>query len=53
MPVVPAAMTEAEMHWRRLPTALMARTLLIGATADEMHAFFAANPAMEIRRPKR
>ena len=25
---------------------VMARTLLIGATADEMHAFFAADPAM-------
>ena len=52
MPVLPAAMTEAEMLTAIAEGAgrgseFGGKDVLIGANADEMHAFYAADPAME------
>jgi para-nitrobenzyl esterase len=46
MPVVPSAMTQAEMLGA-IADGAAGKDLLIGATADEVHAFFAADPAMD------
>jgi para-nitrobenzyl esterase len=48
MPVVPTSMTQAELLDAIAEGAKGSGVdMLIGATADEAHAFFAANPAME------
>jgi para-nitrobenzyl esterase len=46
MPVLPSAMTQAEMLGA-IAAGATGKDLLIGATADEVHAFFAADPAMQ------
>jgi para-nitrobenzyl esterase len=46
MPVLPSAMTQAEMLGA-IAAGADAKPVLIGATADEVHAFFAADPAMQ------
>jgi para-nitrobenzyl esterase len=51
LPVVPAAMTEAQTL-AAIADGADGKDALIGATADEMHAFFAANPAMENPPPE-
>ena len=45
MPVLPSAMTQAEML-DAIAAGAAGKEMLIGATADEVHAFFAADPAM-------
>ena len=45
-PVLPSAMTQAEMLGA-IADGADGKALLIGATADEVHAFFAADPAMD------
>lgn len=45
MPVLPSAMTQAEML-AEIADGLAGKQVLIGATADEVHAFYAADPAM-------
>jgi para-nitrobenzyl esterase len=46
MPVLPSAMTQAEMLGA-IAEGADGKPVLIGATADEVHAFFAADPAMQ------
>jgi para-nitrobenzyl esterase len=46
MPVLPSAMTQAEMLGA-IADGADGKNVLIGATADEVHAFYAADPAME------
>ncbi len=46
MPVLPNAMTQAEMLGA-IADGADGKPVLIGATADEVHAFFAADPAMQ------
>jgi para-nitrobenzyl esterase len=46
MPVLPRAMTQAEMLGA-IADGADGKPVLIGATADEVHAFFAADPAMQ------
>src|SRR3984957_7610380 len=46
MPVLPSAMSDAEMLGA-IAAGADGKAVLIGATADEVHAFFAANPAMQ------
>jgi para-nitrobenzyl esterase len=46
MPVFPQAMTLDEML-DAIADGVVGKPLLIGATADEVHAFFAADPAMQ------
>ncbi len=46
MPVLPSAMSDAEM-FGAIADGADGKAVLIGATADEVHAFFAANPAMQ------
>ncbi len=45
MPVLPRAMTQAEMLGA-IADGADGKPVLVGATADEVHAFFAADPAM-------
>jgi para-nitrobenzyl esterase len=45
MPVLPSAMTQPEML-AAIAEGLDGKPVLIGATADEVHAFYAADPAM-------
>ena len=45
MPVVSQPMTQAEMLGA-IADGMVGKEILIGATADEVHAFFAANPSM-------
>ena len=45
MPVLPTAMTQAEML-NAIADGADGKDVLVGATADEVHAFFAADPAM-------
>jgi len=46
MPVLPSAMTQAEMLGA-IAAGLDGKPVLIGATADEVHAFYAADPSMQ------
>jgi para-nitrobenzyl esterase len=46
MPVLPSAMPQAEMLGA-IADGAGGKDVLIGATADEVHAFFAADPGME------
>jgi len=46
MPVLPSAMTQAEMLGA-IAVGADGKDVLVGATADEVHAFYAADPAME------
>ena len=46
MPVLPSAMTQAEMLGA-IADGADGKDVLIGATADEVHAFYAADPGME------
>lgn len=46
MPVLPSAMPQAEML-DAIADGAGGKDVLIGATADEVHAFFAADPGME------
>jgi para-nitrobenzyl esterase len=46
MPVLPSAMTQPEMLGA-IADGADGKAVLVGATADEVHAFFAADPAME------
>ncbi len=46
MPVLPSAMTQAAMLGA-IADGADGKAVLIGATADEVHAFYAADPAME------
>jgi para-nitrobenzyl esterase len=46
MPVLPRAMTQAEMLGA-IADGADGKQVLVGATADEVHAFFAADPAMQ------
>jgi para-nitrobenzyl esterase len=46
MPVLPSAMTQAEML-AAVADGAAGKPVLVGATADEVHAFYAADPAME------
>jgi para-nitrobenzyl esterase len=46
MPVLPSAMTQAEMLGA-IAGGLDGKPVLIGATADEVHAFYAADPSMQ------
>jgi para-nitrobenzyl esterase len=46
MPVLPSAMTQSAML-AAIADGLDGKPVLIGATADEVHAFYAANPAMQ------
>ncbi len=46
MPVLPSAMTQAEMLGT-IADGADGKEVLIGATADEVHAFYAADPTME------
>jgi para-nitrobenzyl esterase len=46
MPVLPRAMTQAEMLGA-IADGADGKPVLVGATADEVHAFFAADPAMQ------
>jgi para-nitrobenzyl esterase len=46
MPVLPSAMTQPEMLGA-IADGLEGKPLLIGATADEVHAFYAADPSMQ------
>ena len=46
MPVLPAAMTQEKML-AAIADGADGKDVLIGATADEVHAFYAADPAME------
>ena len=46
MPTVPAKMTQAEL-FAAIATAGQGLQVLIGATHDEIHAFFASNPVMK------
>jgi para-nitrobenzyl esterase len=45
MPVLPSAMTQAEMLGA-IADGAEGKPVLVGATADEVHAFYAADPAM-------
>ncbi len=45
MPTLPEAMTEADLL-RSIAAASVDKPVLIGATREEVHAFFASNPAM-------
>ncbi len=46
MPVLPTAMTQADM-FEAIAGGADAKDMLIGVTADEVHAFLAADPAMD------
>ena len=46
MPVLPTAMTQPEMLGA-IAEGLEGKPVLIGATADEVHAFYAADPSMQ------
>jgi para-nitrobenzyl esterase len=46
MPVLPTAMTQPEMLGA-IANGLDGKPVLIGATADEVHAFYAADPSMQ------
>jgi para-nitrobenzyl esterase len=46
MPVLPSPMTQTDML-AAIADGVDGKDVLIGATADEVHAFFAADPAME------
>jgi para-nitrobenzyl esterase len=46
MPVLPSAMTQSEMLGA-IAEGADGKDVLVGATADEVHAFYAADPAME------
>jgi para-nitrobenzyl esterase len=46
MPVLPTAMPQSEML-AAMADGLDGKPVLIGATADEVHAFYAADPAMQ------
>ncbi len=46
MPVLPFAMTQSAML-AAIADGLDGKPVLIGATADEVHAFYAADPTMQ------
>jgi para-nitrobenzyl esterase len=50
MPVLPVAMTQAEMLGA-IADGAAGKDVLVGATADEVHAFYAADPAMQDPSP--